>query len=102
MIGQSQEKVAFLEVDLATAAVRRMAEIPGISITAACAILAEIGTDTGFDSIGDWPQLSALGAYLDKLDQENALPKTIVYNLNPADNDAMAAMTATTTSQRRG
>ena len=54
--------------------------------------LAEIGPDTGFDSIGDWPQLSALGAYLDKLDQENALPKTIVYNLNPADNYAVATM----------
>jgi glucuronate isomerase len=54
--------------------------------------LAEIGTDSGFDSIGDWPQLDALGAYLDKLDQENALPKTIVYNLNPADNYAVAAM----------
>jgi glucuronate isomerase len=54
--------------------------------------LGELGPDTGFDSIGDWPQLSALGAYLDKLDEHNALPKTIVYNLNPADNYAVAAM----------
>jgi len=54
--------------------------------------LREVGPDTGFDSIGDWPQLDALGAYLDRLDQENALPKTIVYNLNPADNYAFAAM----------
>jgi glucuronate isomerase len=54
--------------------------------------LAEIGPDTGFDSIGDWNQIDALGAYLDKLDQENALPKTIVYNLNPADNYAVATM----------
>jgi glucuronate isomerase len=54
--------------------------------------LRETGPDTGFDSIGDWPQLDALGAYLDRLDQENSLPKTIVYNLNPADNYAFAAM----------
>jgi glucuronate isomerase len=54
--------------------------------------LAEIGPDSGFDSIGDWNQIGALGAYLDKLDQENALPKTIVYNLNPADNYAVATM----------
>ena len=54
--------------------------------------LGEVGPDSGFDSIGDWPQLGALGAYLDKLDQENALPKTIVYNLNPADNYAVATM----------
>ena len=52
----------------------------------------EIGPDAGFDSIGDWPQLDALGAYLDRLDQENALPKIIVYNLNPADNYAVATM----------
>ncbi len=51
-----------------------------------------MGPDSGFDSIGDWPQLDALGAYLDKLEQENALPKTIVYNLNPADNYAVATM----------
>jgi glucuronate isomerase len=54
--------------------------------------LREIGPDCGFDSIGDWPQLDALGAYLDRLDSENALPKMIVYNLNPADNYAFAAM----------
>ncbi|MGI8746136.1 MAG: glucuronate isomerase [Bryobacteraceae bacterium] len=52
----------------------------------------KIGRDVGFDSIGDWAQLDALGAYLDRLDQENALPKMIVYNLNPADNYAIAAM----------
>jgi glucuronate isomerase len=51
-----------------------------------------IGPDAGFDSIGDWPQLNALGAYLDRLDREDALPKVIVYNLNPADNYATATM----------
>jgi glucuronate isomerase len=46
--------------------------------------LRELGPDTGFDCIGDWPQ--ALCAYLDLLEQEHALPKMILYNLNPADN----------------
>jgi glucuronate isomerase len=54
--------------------------------------LQRLGRDTGFDSIGDWPQIDALGQYLDRLDREGALPKTILYNLNPADNYAMAAM----------
>jgi glucuronate isomerase len=52
----------------------------------------QLGADKGFDSIGDWPQADALGAYLDRLEQENALPKTIVYNLNPADNYVLATM----------
>jgi len=52
----------------------------------------ELGPDVGFDSIGDWPQADALGAYLDRLDQENALPKIVVYNLNPADNYVVATM----------
>ncbi len=51
----------------------------------------EVGTDKGFDSIGDWNQAEALCSFLDKLDQENSLPKTIIYNLNPADNYAFAA-----------
>jgi glucuronate isomerase len=52
----------------------------------------QIGPDTGYDGIGDWPQLDALTAYLDRLDQDNALPKTILYNLNPADNYAFAVL----------
>jgi glucuronate isomerase len=52
----------------------------------------ELGPDVGFDSIGDWPQVDALGAYLDRLEQENALPKVVIYNLNPADNYALATM----------
>lgn len=51
-----------------------------------------LGPDTGFDSIGDFPQAAALSAYLDRLDAENALPRTILYNLNPADNATFAAM----------
>jgi len=54
--------------------------------------LRELGPDTGFDSIGDWPQVDALAAYLDRLEDENALPKVIIYNLNPTDNYAFAAM----------
>jgi len=54
--------------------------------------LRELGPDTGFDSIGDWPQADALGCYLDHLDRENALPKMVLYNLNPADNYVLATM----------
>ena len=55
-------------------------------------LLRTLGPDTGFDSIGDFPQASTLAAYLDRLDTENALPKTIIYNLNPADNYVFATM----------
>jgi glucuronate isomerase len=51
----------------------------------------EVGPDTGFDTVGDAAQIGRLCAYLDLLDREHALPKTIVYNLNPADNYAFAA-----------
>jgi glucuronate isomerase len=54
--------------------------------------LRQLGLDTGFDSIGDWSQIPGLGIYLDRLDRDNALPKMIIYNLNPADNYAVAAM----------
>jgi glucuronate isomerase len=53
----------------------------------------EIGPNSGFDTIGDWSQVTSLCAYLDHLDQENALPKTIVYNSNPADYYAFATAT---------
>jgi glucuronate isomerase len=51
----------------------------------------ELGPNTGFDSIGDWPQAANLCAYLDLLEHENALPKVVIYNLNPADNYIMSA-----------
>lgn len=51
----------------------------------------ELGADKGFDGIGDWNQAEALCSFLDKLDQEHALPKTIIYNVNPSDNYAFAA-----------
>ena len=56
-------------------------------------MLRQLGTDTGFDSIGDDSQARTLAAFLDRLDNENALPKTILYNANPADNYAFATMT---------
>lgn len=55
-------------------------------------LLRQLGPDTGFDSIGDFPQATALSAYLDRLDRDNALPKTIIYNNNPSDNYLFATM----------
>ncbi len=52
----------------------------------------EVGADTGFDSIGDWNQAEALGSLLDHLDQEHSLPKTVIYNVNPADNYAVSTV----------
>jgi glucuronate isomerase len=52
----------------------------------------QIGPDTGWDSIGDFPQGRALSKFLNKLDSNNQLTKTILYNLNPADNELMATM----------
>jgi len=51
-----------------------------------------LGPDSGFDSIGDWNHSSTCAAYLDRLDQENILPKTILYNANPRDNYVFATM----------
>jgi len=50
----------------------------------------ELGRDKGFDTIGDWSHVAGLCSYFDLLDQERALPKTIIYNLNPSDNYAFA------------
>ena len=50
----------------------------------------ETGPDSGFDNLGDWAQVASLCSFLDQLARENALPKTIVYNANPADNYAIA------------
>ncbi|MDI1247597.1 MAG: glucuronate isomerase [Lacunisphaera sp.] len=55
-------------------------------------LLKALGPDTGFDSIGDFPQARALSRYLDTLDSTNELPRTVLYNLNPADNYAFATM----------
>ena len=55
-------------------------------------LLGSLGPDTGFDSIGDFSQARALSQFLDTLDGKDELPKTILYNLNPADNEIMATM----------
>ena len=55
-------------------------------------LLSEFGADAGTDSIGDWNQAQNMGKFLDKLDSEDSLPKTIVYNNNPADNFSIATM----------
>lgn len=55
-------------------------------------MLSKLGPDTGWDSIGDFSQASALSKFLNKLDREDKLAKTIIYNLNPADNELMASM----------
>ncbi len=55
-------------------------------------IMKAIGRDAGGDSISDVPQAEALARFLDRLDREDSLPKTILYNLNPAANYVIAAM----------
>ena len=51
-----------------------------------------LGADAGCDSIGDFPQGRGLSAFLGMLDKEEKLAKTILYNLNPADNAVFATM----------
>lgn len=51
-----------------------------------------LGPDTGFDSIGDFKQAASLSKFLNHLDSTDQLSKTVIYNLNPADNEVMAAM----------
>lgn len=55
-------------------------------------MLASIGPDTGWDSIGDFPQGKSLAKFLGRLDKNNQLTKTILYNLNPAYNEIIATM----------
>jgi glucuronate isomerase len=51
-----------------------------------------LGPDTGFDSIGDYQVAVPMSRFLDKLDTNNKLAKTILYNLNPSDNEILATM----------
>jgi glucuronate isomerase len=55
-------------------------------------MLQILGPDTGWDSIGDFSQARALSKFLNRLDSSDQLAKTILYNLNPADNELMATM----------
>ncbi|MFN3402458.1 MAG: glucuronate isomerase [Cytophagaceae bacterium] len=52
------------------------------------------GADIGCDSIGDFDQASGLAVFLNRLDEDNALGKTILYNLNPSQNEVFATMLA--------
>ncbi len=54
--------------------------------------LQQLGPDTGWDSVGDFSQAASLSKFLNRLDATNQLAKTILYNLNPADNEVMATM----------
>lgn len=51
-----------------------------------------LGVNVGVDSMGDWSQTERLGTFLDTLDRDEQLAKTVVYNLNPADNESFATM----------
>ena len=55
-------------------------------------ILRTLGPDTGFDSIGDFEMARPLAHFLDRLDAEDRLARTILYNLNPRDNEVLASM----------
>lgn len=55
-------------------------------------LLNELGPDTGFDSIGDYSQAQMMSGFFDSLDKTDQLPKTILYNNNPSDNEVFATM----------
>ena len=55
-------------------------------------LFKQLGADTGFDSIGDFTVAKAMSKFLNRLDTENKLAKTIIYNLNPRDNDLITTM----------
>ncbi len=55
-------------------------------------LFRKLGPDTGFDSIGDFEIARPLSRLLDRLDDNNQLAKTILYNLNPRDNELMGTM----------
>jgi glucuronate isomerase len=52
----------------------------------------KLGADTGLDSVGDFEMARPLARFLDRLDEQNQLAKTILYNLNPRDNELFATM----------
>jgi glucuronate isomerase len=55
-------------------------------------LFKKLGPDIGCDSIDDQPVARPLAKFLDRLDQQGRLPKTILYNLNPRDNALYATM----------
>lgn len=61
-------------------------------------LLSKVGADAGCDSIGDFEQAKGLSQFLNKLSSKQQLPKTILYNLNPRDNEVFATMAGNFTS----
>lgn len=57
-------------------------------------MMAKLGPDTGFDTIGDFRCAEAMVKIFDRLNSEGKLAKTILYNINPSENDMVAAMIA--------
>ena len=55
-------------------------------------MLAQLGPDTGFDSIGDFEHARSMAGFLNRLDSKNMLAQTILYNQNPGDNEIFASM----------
>ena len=55
-------------------------------------LFKELGSDTGFDSIGDYSQGITTSRFLDRLDRTDQLAKTIIYNINPQDNELISSM----------
>ncbi|MBP1664327.1 MAG: uxaC [Bacteroidetes bacterium] len=55
-------------------------------------LFGKLGADTGFDSIGDFTVAKSMSRFLDQLDKNNQLAKTILYNLNSRDNDLITTM----------
>ncbi|MDE5986253.1 MAG: glucuronate isomerase [Prevotella sp.] len=55
-------------------------------------MFAQLGPDTGFDSIGEFTTAKAMSHFLDELNTEGTLAKTILYNLNPCANEVIATM----------
>lgn len=56
-------------------------------------LFTQLGADSGFDSVGDFKQGQNLSAFLNELDKTNELSKTVIYNINPSDNELFAAIT---------
>ena len=52
----------------------------------------KLGADTGFDSVDDYPIANGLSRFLDSLDKDGLLPKTVLFTLNPKDNTVLGTM----------
>jgi len=52
----------------------------------------KLGPDTGFDCIGEWNVAESLARLFDRLEQADSLPRTILYSLNPKDNEMLATL----------